>query len=167
VVHIEVDDRDSVQSVRMQRVARGDGDVVEDAEPHRSRAAGVVSWWTHAAERGIHLLLHDEVGGEDRGARGAQGRLQGVRIHRRVRIEVHAARLWRSLTDRLHVFDRMNARELLVGGQRGVVAREERPDTRSDQLILDRGQALGPLGMLGAHVVPEAIGVRQESGRHG
>jgi MoxR-like ATPase len=39
-------------------------------------------------------------------------------------------------------------------------------DAGGDQLIVDRGEASGLLGMMSAHVMPEAIGMRHESGPH-
>jgi len=60
----------------------------------------------------------------------------------------------------------MHALQLLVSGERRLVAREVLGDARSDQLVLDRAKARWLLGMLGAHVVPEAFGMRHESSTH-
>jgi hypothetical protein len=56
VMHVEVDDRHALDAMRLQRVARRDGDVVEDAKPHRPRAAGVVARGADGAKGGIVLL---------------------------------------------------------------------------------------------------------------
>src|SRR5439155_6124081 len=87
-------------------------------------------------------------------------------IHRGVGIEVHGAGARRELADRAHVFSRMHARELLVGGERCVVALQVLADARSDQLVVDRREARGLLGMMSAHLMPEAIGMRHEGSPH-
>ncbi len=166
VVHVEVDDRHALEAMHLDRMARGDRDVVEDAEAHRPRAASMVARRPHRAERRGRFFRDHEVGGHDAGAGGAQRGVQRVAIHRGIGIEVHRAFFRRHLADGAHVFQRMHARELLVGGERCLVGFHVRGDTRGDQLIVDRGEARGLLGMLRAHVMPEAIGMRDKSGRH-
>jgi MoxR-like ATPase len=60
----------------------------------------------------------------------------------------------------------MHARQLLVGGERRVVALEELSNPRGDQLILDGREALGTLGVPRTHLVLEAVGVRDECHSH-
>ena len=74
--------------------------------------------------------------------------------------------LRRRVADGAHVVGRMHARELLVGGERRLVARQVLPDAGGDELILDRGEARRALGMVRAHVVLEAIGMRDERRGH-
>ena len=57
VVHVEVDDRHALQAVRVDRVARGDRDVVEDAEPHRPCAACVMARRADGTEYGFDFIL--------------------------------------------------------------------------------------------------------------
>ena len=66
VMHVEVDDRDALESVRLQRVRGADRDVVEEAEAHRAPPLGVVARRAHGAERGLAFAAHHEV---DRHAR--------------------------------------------------------------------------------------------------
>ena len=47
---------------------------------------------------------------------------------------------------------------------RRLVARQVLPDAGGDELILDRGEARRALGMVRAHVVLEAIGMRMNAG---
>ena len=124
------------------------------------RAAG-------AAVLAVDLIFHDQVNSENSGACRTQRGLQRVRVHRRVRVEMHGARLGRSLADRPHVLDRMHARELLVGGERRLVALQMLNNSRGDQLVFDRGEALRALRMVRAHVVLEAVRVGDECGGHG
>jgi hypothetical protein len=41
-----------------------------------------------------------------------------------------------------------------------------RGDARGDELVFDRRQALRAFGMVGAHVMPEAVGVRDKGSPH-
>ena len=79
---------------------------------------------------------------------------------------MHRAGARRGVADRLHVFQRVDARQLLVGGERRVKPCQMLPDTRGDELILDRGEPGRALGMMGAHVVLQTIGMRDERGGH-
>src|SRR6185503_16323162 len=101
-----------------------------------------------------------------RGPGSAQRGLQAPRVHRGVGIEVDRALLRRELADRAHVFDGVHARELLVGGERRLVARDVRRHTRGDELVLDRREARGLLGMMRAHLVLQALGMRDKCRRH-
>ena len=84
VMHIEVKNRHAIQPVRIQRVDRADGDVIEYAESHRAIDGGMVPTWPHRTERIRDLAchhhvhaLHDRAGGTLRGD-------QRVWIHGRV-----------------------------------------------------------------------------------
>ncbi len=166
VMHVEVDDRHALQAVRLNRVPCGDRDVVEDAKSHRPRAAGVMPGGAHAAERRRSFFLQNQIGGKDRRARRAQRRLQAPAVHRGVGVQMDRALAWRDLADRLHVFDGMHARELLVGGERRIVALQVLADAGGDQLILDRREPLGALGVTGAHFMLETIGVCDKCRAH-
>jgi hypothetical protein len=43
VVDVEIDDRDALEAVRLQRMRSADRDAVEDAEAHRAPALGVMA----------------------------------------------------------------------------------------------------------------------------
>jgi hypothetical protein len=83
VVDVEVDDRDAADAVRLER-ARGDRDVVEDAEAHRVALRRVVAGRPHereaAAARGL-----------DRCADGEERRLPRRLARRRVGVEPRTA----------------------------------------------------------------------------
>lgn len=51
VMHVEIDDRHAFQSVRVQRVARRDGNIVEETESHRACALRMVSRRPNCASR--------------------------------------------------------------------------------------------------------------------
>src|SRR2546423_12890329 len=87
-------------------------------------------------------------------------------VHRRVRIQMDGALARRKLPNGAHVLARVHTRELVVGGERRFMALEMIGEAGSDQLIFDRGETLGPLRMMRAHVMPEAIGMRYQGARH-
>jgi hypothetical protein len=167
VVHVEVEDRDSLDAMRMDRVPGCDGDVVENAETHRARARRVMPRRPHAAERVLDFALHHQVDGEYACACGMQRGRQAVRIHCRVRVEVHGAGLRRGLPDRADILDRMDPGNLGIGGAWRLVPRKILGDPRCDHLVFDCGQARGAFGVMRAHVVLEAIGMGDEGRGHG
>src|SRR3954466_3771912 len=120
----------------------------------------------HWAKRGRRFFRDHEVGGHDTGTGGAQRGIQRVAIHRRIGIEVHRALFRCHVADRAHAFERMRSGKLLVGRERRLVRLHVRGDSRGDQLIVDCGEARGLFGMVRAHVVPEAVGMRDKGGRH-
>jgi hypothetical protein len=54
VVIVEIDDENAADVVNLLQVTRGDGDVVEDAEPHAAIACRVMAGRAHRAERVLH-----------------------------------------------------------------------------------------------------------------
>src|SRR5207302_6132986 len=122
---------------------------------------------SHAAERGRRYFLQNQIGGEDRRARRAQRRLQAPAVHRRVGVEVDRALARRDLAKRVHVFDGMHARVLLVGGERRIVTLQVLADAGGDQRILDRCEPRGPLGVTGAHLMLKTVGVCDKCRAHG
>jgi hypothetical protein len=108
VVDVEVDDGDPLQPVHVERVAGGDGDVVEQAEAHRLVRARMVAGRADRAEGVVDRAGDDVVGGGQRQAGGAQGGAvavlaqQGVAVERIVFAggrqvvahQVERARLW-------------------------------------------------------------------------
>src|SRR6202012_4394862 len=72
VVDVEVDDGHALEAAHVERVARGDGDVVVEAEAHRGVARGVVAGRPDGAEGVLGAAVQHEVGGGDGGAGGAQ-----------------------------------------------------------------------------------------------
>src|SRR5664279_2314500 len=71
VVHVEVDDGDALQAAYVERVARRDADVVEEAKAHRLVARGVMAGGPHRAERVLGAAVEDRIGRGNGGAGGA------------------------------------------------------------------------------------------------
>jgi hypothetical protein len=75
VVHVEIDDRDTLGAVLRLRVARGDGGVVDEAEAHRRRGLGVMAGRAHGDEGVRRAAVHHAIDRAHGAARGAQDRL--------------------------------------------------------------------------------------------
>ena len=74
VMNIEIHDEDLLDVVMVFQVAGRDGDVVEEAEAHGLRPAGVVTGGAHGAERPCVTALLDTVDGGHERSRGPERR---------------------------------------------------------------------------------------------
>ena len=166
VMHVEIDDRDALQAVHFQRMARRDGDIVEKAEAHRPRRLGVMPRRTHAAKRVVVAARDHGVRRGDGRARRPQCRLIRLRTHHRVRIDLRAPFERPPMLDEIDMRLRVHAREVGFIGERRLFALDQRVDAARDQLILDRLQAARAFGMPRPHVVEKAVRVGIEAGRH-
>ena len=79
VMDVEIDDRDAVDAVLLLGVARGDGDVVEQAEAHRPRGLGVMAGRARRDEGVRGAAGHHLVDGVHGAAGRAQRRLEAAR----------------------------------------------------------------------------------------
>ena len=70
VVHVPVDDHHPLAAAHVDRMARGDGDVVEQAEAHRAAGLGVVAGRAVGAEAGRRCAVEEPV---DEGHRASGG----------------------------------------------------------------------------------------------
>ncbi len=57
VVRVVVDDENTITAVGKR--GRSDRDVVEQAEPHRTRSRRVMAWWSDRAERRVGIARHE------------------------------------------------------------------------------------------------------------
>ena len=71
-----------------QCVRHADGNVVEQAEAHRPAALGVMPGRPDRTERSATFALEHEVGAEDDRARGMARRVERMRTHGGVGVEV-------------------------------------------------------------------------------
>jgi hypothetical protein len=137
------EDRDALGEARGLERARGDGDVVEEAEAHHAIARGVVAGRAHERDARRRLAARDLRGEIDRGARGAERGVDGDRAGARVGVEDrgHAARA----LDRVDERGVVRAEELVPrGGAR--LALDERQRGRVERTI-DRAQPARRLGV--------------------
>ena len=96
VVHVEVDDRDALETELALRVASRDGGVAEDAEPHRRALERVMAGRAHESEPAELDRANRAARGETRGiARARNGVRVGVepplRVDRLDRVDVARA----------------------------------------------------------------------------
>ena len=100
-------------SAARERRGRRNRDVVEEAEPHRAVALGVVAGRPHQRERrlaaidGVRSRLNGRAGGQPRDL---------VRLGRRVRVRVEHRGTADVLANRIDVPARMDESELIQGG---------------------------------------------------
>ncbi len=76
VVHVPVNDHHPLKAPGIERVARGNGDVVEQAEAHRLRRERVMTRRSMRAERRRGLPIQQQVNHPDRSAGRVQRRLE-------------------------------------------------------------------------------------------
>ena len=163
VMDVEVDDRDPLEAAHVERMARRDGDVVEEAEAHRLLARRVVAGRAHGAEGVVDLAVDDRVGGGDGGAGGAQHRVQGAGRSDRVGVEraqlavggdalEHVAQLG-------DVAAAVGVAEVGALDHRCLAAIERAAQPGGDQVVVDRVEARRAFGMAAAHVVAAAVGM--------
>ncbi len=162
VVHVEVDDRHPVEPQRVQRVQRADGDVREQAEPHRPLALGMVAAGAHGAEGGADLARHHRLDGGDVGAGGMAGGGDAVGAHMRVGVEADPALLRHVLQDQVEIALRVRAQQLLVRRRRRLDALQRVIGTAQQQPV-DRLDARHALGMPGRGDVQMRGGVVVDS----
>jgi hypothetical protein len=118
VMDVEIDNRDPLQAMHFQRVARGNRDVVEKAEAHGAGRFRMVARRPHAAECIVITPFDHRVGGGHRSAGGAQRGLPRMRIHRRIRVDLGVALVRRTAADVVDVRLGMHAQQRGLVGQR-------------------------------------------------
>ncbi len=124
MVHVEIHDGDALRAMRGLGVARGDRDIVDEAETHGRLRAGVMARRPRRDERRIGVPAHDRVHGGDGPARGAPDRLHGFRAHDRIAVERGVALFRLRLFERRKVTFGMDAQQRLARGARGRSAQE-------------------------------------------
>lgn len=77
-MNVPIQNRDAVQPVNGLCVARGDGDVVENAEPHRAVGGGVMTGRARGAKGIRRVTAHHEVHDVEHAADGVQRDLSGL-----------------------------------------------------------------------------------------
>ena len=90
-----------------------------------------------------------------------------MRIHCGIRVNLGVPLAGREALQRVDVVAVVHAQQLLAGRFRRFMPYDQLLEARGDELVLDRRQPLGPLGMAFAHLVQAAIGMGDESQAHG
>ena len=102
VVNVEIDHGDALKAVRALRMTAGDGNGVEQAEPHGSIRFGMMARRSHSTEHGIGLARHDRVYRLARGTDGPQGCFTGPRRHDRITVDLDKAGIRDRIQDGAH-----------------------------------------------------------------
>jgi len=158
VVHVEVDDEQPRHPPLAHQVARGDGDVVEEAEAHRPLGCRVVPRGAHGGE-GTRIASgrpRSEVGREDRGAGREERDFDRARRDDGVGIGETAARGGEP-RERVDEPPRVDGED---GLERGGLGRGREEHAREARRRLDppgREEALGPLGVRSGPVEQEVV----------
>jgi hypothetical protein len=87
VVDVPVEHQHSLGAVEVERVLRRDGDVVEQAKPHRARSLGVVTRRPQTAERDVRLAARKRIDRLDGSTGGVHRGLERARARDRVDVE--------------------------------------------------------------------------------
>jgi len=61
MVNIPIHDQDSAKTIFPLNIPCGNGDVIEEAKPHRSRRFSMMTWWPDGTEHMINLVRHDGI----------------------------------------------------------------------------------------------------------
>ena len=165
VMHVEIDDGRARDAVFALGVARGDGDVVEEAEAHRLADLGVVAGRAHRDEGVAMLARHHGFGRRDRAADAAHHRFPRARRHRGVAIDIDQSAGRRDVAQLGDVVLVVAERDEVEIALRRLVAHQEL-EALMRQRLLHRAQAVGPFGVSGRRDVVEAGLVGEEKRTH-
>ena len=146
-MHVEVDDRHALDPERALCRARGDRDVVEDAEAHRARRQRMVTRRSHERERTAQRGLYR---GSGRDARSLEGRPA------RDRVGVEPLRLGDG-SDPRDVLGRVHEQQLLLACRATLAPQVP--------VLEQRGQPLAPLRVVAGGMEARERRVRQDVDR--
>jgi hypothetical protein len=77
-MHVEIDDRDSLESVGGASMQRTDRNIVEQAKAHGSVVLGVMTRRSHGAESVANSAFHHRIHGFHDGARRSERGFRGT-----------------------------------------------------------------------------------------
>jgi hypothetical protein len=127
MMNVPIDDGDALYlTVASLRVARGDGDVIEETEAHSALTRSVVSGRTHWDEGVLGLAAHKSVNGATRRARAPERRVHRAHGDDRIRVQVCNAFAHGAL-DRPVVLRRMARLHIAARRGHGFDLRKPRP----------------------------------------
>ncbi len=167
VMHVEIHDGHTLQTVRLERMSCGDGDIVEQAEAHRAARTCMMAGRTNGAKGIGEFAGHHRIHGGYRCAGCAQCCLPAVLVQQGIGIDgmVAAGARQRIAHGRQRAMP-VDTLDLFDAGQWCVSPYEQRRKAAGNQLILDRLQTRRRLGMPVAHFMLAAIGVGKDRGAH-
>ena len=146
VMHVEVDDRDASDAVRLQR-ACSDRDVVEDAETHRTFAEGVMARRPHEREPAAARRF-------DCGASCEEGRFGRRRARWGVEVE---PRLLANCKNAVYMYSRVTPKHFFQLGRPSLVPVGE--------FLQQQRQPFRNLGVVTRRMQPRELRVREDVDR--
>jgi hypothetical protein len=164
-MHVEIDDGRALDAVFALRMARGNRDIVEEAEAHRLADLGVMAGRAHCDEGIAVLAVHHRFGRRHRTADAAHHRFPRARGHRGVAVDIDLAAGRRDVTKLGDVILVVAERDEIEIALRRQVARQEL-ETLNRQRFLHRAQAVGSFRVSRRRDVVEAGLVGKEKRAH-
>ena len=143
-------------------VGRGDGDLVEQAEPHRPCRLGVMARRPAGAEGHRSVAVEHGVGGGHRAAAGVHGRVEAVRPDHRVGVDRPAAgrSQRRELLDEcgvVHPLDGLRRRRRSVLGSPPRLAHRREHRVVARRLLGVRAGIVGPKELVQVHPIAGSL----------
>jgi hypothetical protein len=156
---VEIHDRNALEAMRRDGVARGDSGVVEEAKAHRRRAFGMMARRAHGDESIVYLSANDLVHSLARAAYGIIGRFKRAWTHGRVAVETGVPVARRGLLKPLDVGLGMNTQGHFARAFFGLTA-NQRHKLFVFENALDNAHTIRTFGMTGSIVVIEPGSMR-------
>jgi len=167
VMHVEIRNRDALQTVMHQGMRRADRDIIENAESHGTGALGMVTGWADVTKNIFDFFPHDQIHTQHHGSSSTQRSLITERIQRGVSVEMHDALWWHTGLNRIYISRVMHAQQLLVCRRRRIMMLQVVQQPGRNQLIFDSVDACRRFRMMRAHVVFETERMADIGGLHG
>ncbi len=146
VMHVEINDRDTLRVIGVAGMVSGYGGVVEQAEAHGASRLRMMTWRTNGTEGVLRFAAHDGIDSADGAACAAQCRIKTPGRHPCIGIELLQAFIRGSLMKALEMLIGMGAKDLRLAGNRRLFA-QQRVETRGRENAVDDLEPLGAFGM--------------------
>ena len=167
MVHIKIDDCNTLQPMHFECMTCGNTNIIEEAETHRGIFFAMVAGWTYGTEGIFDFAFHDQVNRMATRTSSTKCGLPGMRVHCSVRIEMNYTMFRRGALDAFQMRSRMHAQQLFKGCQWGIVINKVGIKPLRDEVIADSGQTLRAFRVMRTHVMQLAVAVGNKgSGRH-
>ncbi len=118
VMDIEINDRDALQTVVIQRMYGRDGDGSEQAKAHRRFGFGMVTGWAARDKGGLGISRQHCIHGGTGRANRARGGFKRTGRKRRIAVKLHPAVCGHRCAYPRHIARRMTAQQHVVGRKR-------------------------------------------------
>src|SRR5450830_401158 len=171
VVHIKIDNGDTLQTMDVDCMTRGNRDVIEQTKTHWRGRCGVMTGRTDGTEGIFQLAGNDRIGSSHGGARCTQGGLPTMCVEQGIAVEriiffAAGGQPGDIVANQCHGVVGMDARNVAQRCLRRFAPFDELIDPAGNELVFDGLQAQWCLRMIGAHFMALTVGMGIKSGRH-